>query len=182
MGEVKQINIKKNRDKKSLKDIDIYYIWYITKKKIDDCQNIYVVNSLYLFIDHANGYIEEKNGNKYLIFDSVDENKELQKKYNDVWNGIKEVSDSECDYEKDYMKIKFNSDDNLPLNKPLKFRLITITIRSGFEEDGKPYPQLFFTWYFVWIKHIIIIFFGIYKNEWEHLFNLLSKKQRFDTK
>ena len=80
------------------------------------------------------------------------------------------------------MKIKFNSDDNLPLNKPLKFRLITITIRSGFEEDGKPYLQLFFTWYFVWIKHIIIIFFGIYKNEWEHLFNLLSKKQRFDTK
>ena len=151
MGEVKQINIKKNRDKKSLKDIDIYYIWYITKKKLDDCQNIYVVNSLYLFIDHANGYIEEKNRNKYLIFDSVDENKELQKKYNDVWNGIKEVSDSECDYEKDYMKIKFNSDDNLPLNKPLKFRLITITIRSGFEEDGKPYPQLFFTWYFVWI-------------------------------
>ena len=101
MGEVKQINIKKNRDKKSLKDIDIYYIWYITKKKIDDCQNIYVVNSLYLFIDHANGYIEEKNGNKYLIFDSVDENKELLKKYNDVWNGIKEVSDSKCDYEKD---------------------------------------------------------------------------------
>ena len=125
MGEVKQINIKKNRDKKSLKDIDIYYIWYITKKKLDDCQNIYVVNSLYLFIDHANGYIEEKNRNKYLIFDSVDENKELQKKYNDVWNGIKEVSDSECDYEKDYMKIKFNSDDNLPLNKPLKFHLMT---------------------------------------------------------
>ena len=89
MGEVKQINIKKNRDKKSLKDIDIYYIWYITKKKIDDCQNIYVVNSLYLFIDHANGYIEEKNGNKYLIFDSADENKEVSKKYADVWDGIK---------------------------------------------------------------------------------------------
>ena len=53
---------------------------------------------------------------------------------------IKEVSDSECDYEKYYMKIKFNSDDNLPLNKPLKFHLITITIRSVFEEDGKLYP------------------------------------------
>ena len=38
----------------------------------------------------ANGYIEEKNGNKYLIFDSVDENKELLKKCNDVWNGIKD--------------------------------------------------------------------------------------------
>ena len=41
------------------------------------------------------------------------------------------------------MKIKFNSDDNLPLNKPLKFHLMTITIRSVFEEDGKLYPQLF---------------------------------------
>ena len=98
-------------------------------------------------IDHANVYIEEKNGNKYLIFDSTDENKELLKKYNDVWNGIKnkieEVSSGECDYEKDYMKIKFNSDDDLPLNKPLKFHLMTITIRSVFEEDAKLYPQLF---------------------------------------
>ena len=45
---------------------------------------------------------------------------------------IKEVSDSECVYEKDYMEIKFNSDDNLPLNKPLKFHLMTITIGSVF--------------------------------------------------
>ena len=70
---------------------------------------IFSVNSLYLCIDHANGYFEKKNGNKYLIFDSVDENKELLKRYSDVWNGIKnkitEVDDSECDYEKDYMKI-----------------------------------------------------------------------------
>ena len=85
--------------------------------------------------------------NKYLVFDSTDENKELLKKYNDVWNGIrdkiKEVSNSECDYEKDYMKIKFNSDDNLPLNKPLKFHLMTIIIRSVFQEDGRLYPQVF---------------------------------------
>ena len=100
-----------------------------------------------MLVNHANGYIEEKSVNKYLIFDSTDENKELLKKYNDVWNGIKnkieEVSSGECDYEKDYMKIKFNSDDNLPLNKPLKFHLMTITIRSIFEEDGKLYPQVF---------------------------------------
>ena len=47
-------------------------------KKIDDYENIYSVNPLYLRIDHASGYIEEKNGNKYLIFDSVDENKEVK--------------------------------------------------------------------------------------------------------
>ena len=95
----------------------------------------------YLHITHANGYIEEINKNKYLIFDSIDENKELIKKYNDVFNGIrdkiKEINSDECDYEKDYMKIKFNSDDNLPLNKPSKFHNMTITIKSVFKEDGK---------------------------------------------
>ena len=105
------------------------------------------MNTLYLLINHANGYIEEKNGNKYLTFDSTNEKKELLNKYNEVWDGIKdeikEVISSECDYEKDYMKIKFDSDDDLPLNKPLKFHLMTITIRSVFEEDGKLYPQVF---------------------------------------
>ena len=85
--------------------------------------------------------------NKYLIFDSTDENKELLKKYNGVWNGIKnkikEVSSTECDYEKDYMKIKFNSDDDLPLNKPLKYHNMTIIIRSIFEEDDKSHLQGF---------------------------------------
>ena len=134
-------------NRKSYKNIGIYNIGYITIKKIDDCKNIYSVNPLYLIIAHASGYIEEKNENKYLIFDSTDENKELLKKYNDVWNGIKnkieEMSNGECNYEKDYMKIKFNSDDNLPLNKPLKFPNMTIIIRSVFEEDGKLYPQVF---------------------------------------
>ena len=105
------------------------------------------MNPLYLRVDHANGYIGEKGVNKYLIFDSMDENKELLKKYNDTFNRIrdkiKEVSNGECDYEKDYMKIKFNSDDDLPLNKPLKFYLIIITIRSVFKEDHKRYPQVF---------------------------------------
>ena len=84
-----------------------------------------------------------------MIFDgSVNENKELLKKCVDVWDGvenkIKTINDNkENDYGKDYMKIKFNSDDDLPLNKPLKFHLMTITIRSVFEEDGKLYLQVF---------------------------------------
>ena len=110
MGEVKQIEIKKwtnyfynnminhkNFDsnllkiyKKHYKGINIYYIGYITIKKIDDCENIHSVNPLYLLVNHASGYIEEKNENKYLIFDdSVNENKALLKKYADVWDGIK---------------------------------------------------------------------------------------------
>ena len=61
---------------------------------------------------HVSGYIEEKGVNKYLIFDSTDDNKELLKKYNDIFNGfsdnIKEISSGEYDYEKDYMNITFN--------------------------------------------------------------------------
>ena len=73
-------------------------------------------------IGHASGYTEEKNGNKYLILDSVDENKEVLKKYGDIWDGIKNKikainAEKENDYGKDYMKIKFNSDDDLQLNK-----------------------------------------------------------------
>ena len=104
MGKVKQIEIKNRTyyfyndminlknfenfesnllkiDKKHYKGIDIYYIGYITIKKIGDCENIHSVNPLYLLVNHASGYIEEKNGNKYLIFDdSVDENKEVLRK------------------------------------------------------------------------------------------------------
>ena len=129
MGEVKQINIKNqtyyfynniiniknfdarllNIDKKSYKNIGIYNIGYITIKKVDDCENIDSVNPLYLLISHANRYIrssaEEKGINKYLVFDSTDENEELLKKYNDAFSGIrdkiKEINNSECDYEKD---------------------------------------------------------------------------------
>ena len=71
-------------DRKSYKNIGIYNIGYITIKKIDDYENIYSVNPLYLTIAHASGYIEEKGVNKYLVFDSTelhstDENKELLK-------------------------------------------------------------------------------------------------------
>ena len=134
-------------DRKSYKNICIYNIGYITIKKIDDYENVYSVNPLYLLVNHVSGYIEEKNENKYSIFDATDENKELLKKYNDVWSGIRNkieaVSSGQCGYEKDYMKIKFNSNDDLPLNKKLKFHNITVTIRSVFEEDGKLYPQVF---------------------------------------
>ena len=90
--------------------------------------------------------LKKKNGNKYLIFDdSVNENKALLKKYADVWDRIKNEikainGGEENSYRKGYMKIKFNSDNDLPLNKPLKFHAMTIIIRSVFEEGGKLYP------------------------------------------
>ena len=136
-------------DKKHYKGIDIFYIGYITIKKIFEYnENIHSVNPLYLLVNHASAYIKEKNGNKYLLFDdSVNENKRLLKKYADVWDGIKNEiktinGGKENDYRKYYMKFKFNSDDDLPLKKPLKFHAMTIIIRSAFEEDGKLYPQV----------------------------------------
>ena len=134
--------------KKHYKNIGIYYTGYITIKKIDDYKSIYSVNPLYLQVNHANEHILEKNGKKYLIFDSTDENKEVLKKYNEGWDGtknkIKAINDNkENDYGKNYIKIKFNSDDDLSLNKPLNFHAMIILVRSVFEEDGKLYTQVF---------------------------------------
>ena len=129
------------------KDLDIYNIGYVTIKEIGDCYDVNSVNLLYLRIDNVSGYIEKINKDKYLVFDFRDENKELLKRYDDIFNGlidkIKKTDDDWLEYTKDYTKIKFNSDDNLPLNKPLKFYQMTITIRYVISEDNKLYPQVF---------------------------------------
>ena len=99
-------------------------------------------------MNNVNGYIEEVNEDKYLVFDDTNknENKKLLEKYDDVFNGImnkiKKINDDWVEYSKDNMKIKFSSDDNLPLNKPLKFHNMTVTIRCVFSEDNKLYPQV----------------------------------------
>ena len=149
MGTIKQINIKNRTyyfyndiidietfdsnnlklDKKSYKNLDIYNIGYVTIKKIGYGYDINSVNLLYLRVDNANGYIEEVNEDKYLVFDVTYENKKLLKRYDDVFNEImdkiKKIDDDWLEYSKEYMKIRFSSDDNLPLNKSLKFYKIT---------------------------------------------------------
>ena len=102
MGEIKALNIKNQTyycfndminiqnfhsnllkiDKKPYKDFDIYYIGYITIKKIGDCRNIHSVNPLYLMIPSATGYFTKENAEKYLILDAID-------KYEEVFSGIK---------------------------------------------------------------------------------------------
>ena len=97
MGKIKQINIKNricyfyndqidlkdfdakllNTDKKDYNEIDIYYIGYVTIKKIDDYNNINSLNPLYLIINQMVGHFEEKDENKYLVLDEIDENKEV---------------------------------------------------------------------------------------------------------
>ena len=109
MGKIRQSNIKNRTcyfyndqinlkdfdarllkvDKKDYNEIDIYYIGYVTVKKIANCNNINSVNPLYLMIDKMIGHFEEKSGNKYLVLDDTDENKEVSKKYEEVWDGTK---------------------------------------------------------------------------------------------
>ena len=108
MGSTKEINIKERTyyfyndiidiktfdsknlklDKKTYKDLDIYNIEYVTIKTISHGYDVNSVNPLYLRIDNVSGYIEKINKDKYLVFDVRDENKELLRRYNDVFNGL----------------------------------------------------------------------------------------------
>ena len=87
---------------------------------------------MYLIINKVHGYIKEKNGNKYLTLISTDKNKEASTKYTELWDWIKnlieKVNNKPGEYRKEFMKIKFNSDDNLPLNKTLKIHNMTIVL------------------------------------------------------
>ena len=114
MRETKQINIKNwtyyfhndqidlkdfdakllKIDKKDYNEIDIYYIGYVTIKKIGDYNNINSVNPLYLIINEMIGHFEEKNENQYLVLDEIDENKKVLNKYKEVWEGIQKEIES----------------------------------------------------------------------------------------
>ena len=132
-------------DKKLSMDISIYYIGYVAKNPE---YNINSVNPLYLLISELDGFIEEKEGSKYLNTSLTYNNNDVLVKYAEVWSGIKDQikkinNGSVGEYAKDYMNIKFDSDDNLPPNKMLKFRALTIIIRNILEKDDKYYPQIF---------------------------------------
>ena len=165
MGEVKELNIKNQTyyyfndiidikdfqsnllkiDKKQYKDIDIYYIGYITIKNFGDCENIHSVNPLYLIIYSATGYFKEKYGEKYLILDSTE-------KYDEAFSGIKKEIETinggkELIYEKNYARIGVNTDDYVPLNKQLKFPTLklldVLIIRCIFQKGNELDLQIY---------------------------------------
>ena len=110
-------------DKISFKSIDAvtYHIKCITMKSLDH-GNIECENSLLSFVNNVDGYIEKENEDKYLIFASTDQNKEALKKYTEIWDEIKNQMKTinggkQIEYKKDFMKIRFESDDDLPLVK-----------------------------------------------------------------
>ena len=109
---------------------DVYYTGYVTKKEYD----INSAKSLYLMINRIKGHFEEKDGDKYVIISP--ENGDTIQKYEEVFDRLKEIIKKINDYSQpikydgNYMKIKFNTDDNIPQNKILYLPTITITIRS----------------------------------------------------
>ena len=102
---------------------------------------------MHIVNEKADGYIEESNENKYLRWIFTDKNKDTLKKVTKLWDKIKDlirsVTNTLGDYAKKYMKIKFNLDDNLHLNKILKLHNSTIVVKSVFKENKKYYAQAF---------------------------------------
>ena len=116
-------------DKKPYKDFDIFYIGYIT------------INPLYLLMGPATGYFTEKNGEKYLILDTIDKYEEV---FSEIKSEIETINGGEkMYYEKHYAKAGVTTDDNIPLNKKLKFPTLTIIIRCVFQNGKKLCPQVY---------------------------------------
>ena len=114
-------------------------------KNIGDYESIHSVNPLYFIIGEIGGYLEESNGNKNLNFSSTD-----LTKYTWLWDGIKnlikKINDKPGEFRKDFMKIKFNSDDNLSLNKILKLHNLTVIVRSVFSRTQQILASSFLRW------------------------------------
>ena len=105
-------------------------------------------NSLYLIFNNVDVYIEENNGNKYLIFASTDKSKEVLENYTELWDEIKDQIEAISDVkpikcEKDFMKIMLESNDDLPLGKILSIPVCIVTVGSVFQEDKNYYPQIY---------------------------------------
>ena len=104
---------------------------------------------MYLIFRYVNGYFEEINGNKYLTLVPTNESKEKITKYEELWFKTRDLIRSitkncdDYDYGKRDIKIKFDSDDELPLNKTIEIPTIKIVVRANFLENNKHYPQVF---------------------------------------
>ena len=105
------------------------------------------LNSLYLVFNNLDAYIEESGENRYLIFASTENNKSMLKNYVELWNEIKEqteliTGDKVIKYSKDFMKIRFKTNGDLPLNKIINIPACVVIVSSIFKEDNEYHPQV----------------------------------------
>ena len=128
-------------DKKSWKDLDIYYLGYIEKKPE---WHLNSMNELYFIVNRVYGSISEENGIKCL---AIDKPENILKKCKEVFSEIKQkiekISDEEVIYDDNFQKIVILTDDNLPLNELIYFPTLTVVIRCIFKPDGIFYPQVY---------------------------------------
>ena len=131
-------------NEKSYKNILIYYMGYL---KITENLEIYSVNPLELIFSKMKGYFQENIRNKYLTLIPTNERKEKIKKYEELWIKIRDLIRSVTKnldvYDESYLKIKFDSDDELPLNKIIGIPVMAIVVRAVFLKINKYYPQFF---------------------------------------
>ena len=132
-------------DKKDFNDIDIYYLGYEYKKKITECNIIRSVNPLYLRIVDIKGQFEKgKDDAWYLVIsDKDDVYKKLVDIFKSIKNKITEKIWDVVEYDNDYIKIKFESNNIFPTDKDVDIHIAAIVIRAIFAKDGKYYAQLF---------------------------------------
>ena len=130
---------------KDFNEIDIYYLGYERKKKISECNVINSINPLYLRIVDINGQFEKSKDDTWYLIISCDDDvfKKLIDIFKSIKNKITEKTWDAVEYDKDYMEIKFESNNILPVSKNGNIHLATIIIRAIFAHDGKYYPQLF---------------------------------------
>ena len=109
---------------------------------------IYGVNHFYLIFIYVNGYFEKINGNKYLTLVPTNESIEKNINYEKLWikiiDLIRSITKSSDDSDEKYMKIKINSDDELPLKKTVEISTIAIVVRAIFLENKKYYLEICF--------------------------------------
>ena len=136
---------KKKVDKKGFNDIDIYFLGYEHKKKISESNVINSVNPLYLRIGNRSGHFEKGKDDAWhlVIFDKDDVYKRLVDILESINNKITEKTWDVVEYDKGYMKIKFESNNFFPIDKDVNIYIATIVIKAIFAKDGKFYPQLF---------------------------------------
>ena len=111
------------------------------------CIKVSSVNPLYLIFSKVNRYFEEINKNKHLTLIPTNESKEIIKMYEELLSKIRDlirsITKRSNDYDEKYMKTKFNSDSELPLNKTIEIPIMIIVVRTIFYEKNKYYPPVF---------------------------------------
>ena len=105
------------------------------------------VNPLHFIFSKLNGYFKEINKSKYLTLAPTTESKDKMKKYEElcskIGNLIRSITKNSYDYDEKYVRIKSNSNDELPLNKTIEIPTITIVVRAIFLENNEYYLQDF---------------------------------------